>query len=527
MLYPKNQSKKLSHQLFAQPTSEYRAAPFWAWNCRLDEATLKEQIDVFERMGMGGFFMHVRTGLETPYMNEDFMRCIRACVEKAKSNQMLAYLYDEDRWPSGAAGGKVTQEDAFRARYLLFTPKPQAEGAFLGAYAVSLDTDGCLAEYHMVSGEEAADWYAYRMCEAGRDRFNGNSYVDTLNPRAIERFIEITHERYREEVGADFGGAVPAIFTDEPQFTRKRQLKFARDKADVWLPWTDDLPETFRAATGLDLVAHLPELIWELPGDQVSEIRYHYHDHVAERFAAAFADTCGAWCDKHNLPLTGHMMEEPSLLSQTCSLGEAMRSYRSFGIPGIDMLCDNREYTTAKQCQSAVHQYGREAMLSELDGVTGWDFDFRGHKLQGDWQAALGVTLRVPHLSWMSMAGAAKRDYPASIFFQSPWWKEYHAIEDHFARLNTALTRGKPIVRAAVVHPVESYWLHWSPVEQTASAREQLDELFRNVTAWMLLGNVDFDFLCESQLPALCKASANPLKVGEMAYDAAEICVGW
>ena len=406
MLYPKNQSEKLSQQLFAQPTSEYRAAPFWAWNCRLDEATLKEQIDVFERMGMGGFFMHVRTGLETPYMNEDFMRCIRACVEKAKSNQMLAYLYDEDRWPSGAAGGKVTQEEAFRARYLLFTPKPQEEGLFLGAYAVSLDADSCLAEYHAVSGEETADWYAYRMCEPGRDRFNGNSYVDTLNPRAIERFIEITHERYREEVGADFGGAVPAIFTDEPQFTRKRQLKFARDKADVWLPWTDDLPETFRAATGLDLVAHLPELIWELPGGQVSEIRYHYHDHVAERFAAAFADTCGAWCDKHHLPLTGHMMEEPSLMSQTCSLGEAMRSYRSFGIPGIDMLCDNREYTTAKQCQSAVHQYGREAMLSELDGVTGWDFDFRGHKLQGDWQAALGVTLRVPHLSWMSMAGA-------------------------------------------------------------------------------------------------------------------------
>ena len=122
MLYPKNQSEKLSQQLFAQPTSEYRAAPFWAWNCRLDEATLKEQIDVFERMGMGGFFMHVRTGLETPYMNEDFMRCIRACVEKAKSNQMLAYLYDEDRWPSGAAGGKVTRDDRYKMKGLYCEP---------------------------------------------------------------------------------------------------------------------------------------------------------------------------------------------------------------------------------------------------------------------------------------------------------------------------------------------------------------------------------------------------------------------
>ena len=49
MLYPKSQSEKLSRQLFAQPPAEYRAAPFWAWNCRLDEATLKEQIDIFER----------------------------------------------------------------------------------------------------------------------------------------------------------------------------------------------------------------------------------------------------------------------------------------------------------------------------------------------------------------------------------------------------------------------------------------------------------------------------------------------
>ena len=55
-----------------------------------------------------------------------------------------------------------------------------------------------------------------------------------------------------------------------------------------------------------------------------------------------------------------------------------MRSYRSFDIPGIDMLYDSRELNTAKQAQSAVRQYGREGMLSELYGVTGWEFDFQG-----------------------------------------------------------------------------------------------------------------------------------------------------
>ena len=218
--------------------------------------------------------------------------------------------------------------------------------------------------------------------------------------------------------------------------------------------------------------------------------------------------------------LTGHMMEEPTLKSQTAALGEAMRSYRSFQLPGIDMLCGWREFTTAKQAQSAVHQYGRPGMTSELYGVTGWDFDFRGHKLHGDWQAALGVTVRVQHLAWVSMKGEAKRDYPASINYQSPWWRDYAYVEDHFARLNTALTRGRPVVRVGVIHPVESYWLHWGPAEQTGGVRQQMDERFQSLTDWLVNGGVDFDFICESLLPSQCKQGGAPLKVGEMAYDA-------
>ena len=94
--------------------------------------------------------------------------------------------------------------------------------------------------------------------------------------------------------------------------------------------------------------------------------------------------------------------------------------YQAFDIPGIDMLYDSRELNTAKQAQSVVHQYGREGMLSELYGVTGWEFDFRGHKLAGDWQAALGVNCSCASSYLDFHAGEAKRDYPASIGYQSP-----------------------------------------------------------------------------------------------------------
>ena len=84
MLYSKNQTKKLDTELFKNPTCEYRGTPFWAWNCKLTKEELLEQIDNFKTMGMGGFHMHVRTGMASPYLDDEFMGYIRLCIEEAK-----------------------------------------------------------------------------------------------------------------------------------------------------------------------------------------------------------------------------------------------------------------------------------------------------------------------------------------------------------------------------------------------------------------------------------------------------------
>lgn len=542
MLYKKNSAPALSNELFKNPTCEYRGTPFWAWNSDLKAEELCRQIEVFKKMGLGGFHMHVRTGMSTNYLSDEFMSLIKCCCEKADKEHMLAWLYDEDRWPSGAAGGLVTKDEEYRARCLLMTTEPcdnnggdiefldsRAEGGrngkgwLIACYDIVLDENGYLKSYKSISENEEArgtKWYAYLKIHAPSPWYNNQTYLDTLNPKAVQRFVEVTHERYKQVIGEHFGGVVPAIFTDEPQFTRKKVLDNSTDKDDILMPWTDNLPETYKEQYGDDIIATLPEIFWELPDGKVSLTRYHYHDHISERFAEAFADVCGSWCRENGIALTGHMMEEPSLHSQTAALGDAMRSYRGFDLPGIDMLCANFEFTTAKQAQSAVHQYGREGMLSELYGVTGWDYDFRGYKLHGDWQACLGVTIRVPHLSWYAMGGEAKRDYPASIHYQSPWWEEFSYLEDHFARVNTAMTRGKPVVKVGVIHPVESFWLHWGPNDKTALMRENMDEKFQNLTSWLLKGSIDFNFISESLLPSLCEKASAPLKVGEMAYDA-------
>lgn len=536
MLYKDKENAVLSEAQFQNPSSEYRGAPFWAWNCKVTREDVDFILDNLKEMGMGGAHIHSRTGLDLPYLSQEFMDMASYAHEKGKQLGMLTWLYDEDRFPSGAAGGLVTVEREFRQRFLVLSPEPEdslAEGQrrYLGKYIISLK-DGYLEEYRFLKPEETDTdtcevqeevWYLYREIAGDNPWFNNQAYLDTLNRKAVDQFIQVTYEAYYREFGEEFGKTIPAIFTDEPQFSFKTTLGYAGEKKRIVLPYTDDFPDTYREKYGVDFLEGLPECIWNLPEGALSYRRYYYHDHICERFTHAFVDNIGEWCTAHGIALTGHMMEEPTLRSQTAALGEAMRSYRSFGIPGIDMLYDSRELNTAKQAQSAVHQFGAEGMVSELYGVTNWDFDFRGHKLAGDWQAALGVTVRVHHLTWTSMEGEAKRDYPASIGYQSPWYKEYPLIEDYFARVNTALTRGSCVVKVGVIHPVESYWLYWGPREQTQGIRNEMEEKFKNLTQWLLFGLIDFDFIAESlweQLTPDEQLAEDEFKVGKMRYDA-------
>ena len=542
MLYKKKVEKELTKELFKNPTAEFRATPFWAWNCELKPELLKKEIEYMKEMGFGGFHMHSRVGLGTPYLSDEFMGVVKDCVDKAKEEDMLAYLYDEDKWPSGFAGGYNTKDPENRLKSLTFSmipykddslvleediaiAKEQYENAIyslLGVFDIEINDKGDLVSYKLINAADKAEhkkWFAYLECKKPTSWYNGYTYCDTLSKKAIDGFVETTHERYKECFGDEFNKTIPSIFTDEPQYDKYETMADGLTSKGCVLPYTGDFDETFKEVYGYSVFEKLPEVVWNNADGSPSLTRYHFIDHLSERFAAAFCDTLGDWCKKNDIHMTGHLMAEPDLESQTMFVGECMRAYRGFTLPGIDILINKVQFTTAKQCQSAAHQYGCEGVLSELYGVTTWNFDFKGHKLQGDWQAALGITLRVPHLYWVSMRGEAKRDYPAAIGYQSPWYKEYKYIEDHFARVNTAMTRGTPDVKIGVIHPIESFWMNYGPVKQSTLARTEYESKFHEFISWMLYGTLDFDYICESQLPTTFKGVEGGFGVGEMKYD--------
>ena len=540
MMYPENQAGSLNMELFRHPPARYRSIPFWSWNCRVTRETIDRQLRIFKQMGFGGVDIHPRTGLDTVYLSDEYMELIRYAVRRCRELDLLCWLYDDDRFPSGAADGLVTREVQYRQRCLLLTETPPAGclpdqpsfnqamkagktpcGWHAATYAVG---QGSVRRLH--DGESACAGetlrYAFVMLLEGEDWFQGQTYLDVMNPAAVQEFIRITHEAYFRTVGTEFGTVVPAIFTDEPRMETRtgryaKQLKDAQDPGDVIIPWSDTLQARLQSEYQTDLLDMAPALVWELPDSRTA--RYRFRNAAAEQFVSAFLDPIAEWCRAHHILMTGHVLSEDSLSAQAASLGDCMRCYRSMDLPGVDVLCDDRLFLTVKQAASVAHQLGREGVTSELYGVTEWNCDFRTFRLQGDWQAALGVTARVPHLAWMSMEGEAKRDWPGSIFSQSPYWEEFSMLEDYFARLNTVLTRGKPRIRIAVIHPVESMWLHLGNVADTLSVRREMDAAFDALICGLLLNQKDFDLISESLLPDQhAYSDACGLHVGEMTY---------
>ena len=74
------------------------------------------------------------------------------------------------------------------------------------------------------------------------------------------------------------------------------------------------------------------------------------------------------------------------------------------------------------------------------------------------------------------------------------------------------------MVKVAVIHPIESYWLYWGTREQTQEKREEMDRNFRELTEWLLLGQIDFDFISEALWPELTP-DEKLLEAGERAAE--------
>ena len=509
---------------FLNPPLSFRGAPFWSWNDRLQVDELARQVRDMKAHGMGGFFMHSREGLETVYMGPEWLECIRETVRVAREEGMGAWLYDEDRWPSGAAGGLVPARggDAFRAKVLTVeetaeVPEP-AEGV-LATFAAVIRDGTIISARRLGAWQEALRpgevclVFRREVCPP-TEWFNDDTYSDNLNPDAVAAFIDITYEAYRREVGSDFGGAVPGIFTDEPNVFSQHALSGHRS-----LPWTDGLPEFFRARRGYDLLDLLPWLFYG--GEKAAKARHDYWYTISQRFAEAYSKQLGEWCEKHGLAYTGHYLCEHEMGDAIIRGGAIMPHYRYQQVPGIDMLCEqNHEFLTILQCTSVAHQFGRKRVLSETYGCSGWEFTFEGQKWVGDWQYVFGVNLRCQHLALYSLRGCRKRDYPPAFNYNTTWWKYNKVVEDYFARIGRVMAEGEPVRDVLVLHPVATGWMMLTEGHESRNEVNAYAECFNDFVQGVLATHYDFDLGDEQIMASDGRVEGSTLWVGQAPYRA-------
>jgi hypothetical protein len=101
--------------------NQIRPAPFWSWNGSMEPDVLRRQVQEMAAAGLGGFFMHARVGINTPYMKEKWFECIEACIDEAKKCGIKAWGYDENGYPSGTAGGLVCEaSENYRSTWMEF-----------------------------------------------------------------------------------------------------------------------------------------------------------------------------------------------------------------------------------------------------------------------------------------------------------------------------------------------------------------------------------------------------------------------
>jgi hypothetical protein len=505
---------------FKEPPSEYTTAPFYVWNGDITAEEIDKDLASFKNAGSSQVIIHPRPGLITEYLSENWFKLFQHAVEKGKELGMDIWIYDENSYPSGFGGGHVPDlmPESFNKGQGLVMTKAEVLPDSAGKYFLCLkEQDGVFTDITSSISDEKGKTGKYFLFNKTyyekSDWYGGFSYVDLLYPGVTQKFIEVTMNGYEKYLGTEFGKTVPGTFTDEPNIESPGGIR-----------WTPDLFDVFMKKWNYDLKSSLPSL-FEETGDW-KKVRHNYTQTLLQLFIDRWSKPWNSWCEAHNMKFTGHYWEHewPNMRGG----GDNMAMYAWHQVPAIDMLFNQFDDSTVKaqfgnvrsvkELASAANQTGRQRKLSETYGGSGWDLSFADMKRNGDWEYALGVNLMNQHLTYFTLAGARKYDYPPTFDYHEPWWNNYKYLNTHYARLSLALSSGRQINDILVLEPTTTAWLYDSYAQPDKRSME-IGQTFQTFITKLEKSQVEYDLGSENIIKDLGSVSDGKLHVGQSGYS--------
>lgn len=453
---------------FKDPDKDYSIVPFWSWNGNLESKELKRQIDLMMEQGVYGAFMHARSGLnesgKTPYFSDGWWAAVDTTIAYAHRKGFQAWLYDEDKWPSGSAGGRTIARNPaeFVKKGLHYSVIRLQEGDVykpekdkLKVFAVKMTKEKTFDARSKVDLTALTQWKAPSdswqiiSFEQVSDRTEyPYAQIDYFDKNAVRAFIDITHEEYYKRYSKYFGNTVPGIFFDEIYYGLKG------------LPWTDDFADSFKKQTGYDILDELPSLVFQSARSE--SINYDYFKELTRRYDEAWFGQIAAWCSEHGIGLTGHTNEGFTAYKDE---GDYFKTMGSIQFPGTD----NEDFRYSfprylnwykpKQLSSLSHIYGRNRSMVEAMGGGGYVITPEEYRYGMARLGVCGINFFVPHLFHYSDNNLESyNDWPPSWFFRNPYWKYFKPLADFGRRISYMNRQGSHVCHVSVLYPLAEQW---------------------------------------------------------------------
>jgi hypothetical protein len=500
--------------LFKNPPREYSTGPLWVWNDLLTEQQIRDTLRDLAAQKVKQVWVHPRPGLMTPYLSDDWFRLWKVALDEAKRLDMNVWIYDENSYPSGFAGGWVPElMPESRGRGLAFheakTP-PKWSDDLVGVYLLHGDmSENVTAKVKAGETLPEGRFLVAAEVRAKDSPWTGNRcYVNLLSPGVTEKFLEVTMESYRREIGKQFGKRVPGVFTDEPNI---------RPAGD--LPWSETLTLEFQKRWGYSLVDHLASL--KQPVGDWRKVRHNYFQVLNEQFIEHWAKPNHDYCATNHLEWTGHYWDHE--WPNCVGVPDNMAMYAWHQRPAIDCLMNQYAENThgqfgnarmPRELSSIANQLGMNRTLCEIYGAGGWDLRFEDMKRIGDWLEVLGVNTLNQHLSYVTIRGARKRDHPQSFSYHEPWWDAYHVSAEYLARVSLALSQGEQVNRVLVLEPTTTAWMY----QGDGAKLKEIGDTFFKVLMALEAAQVEYDIGDEDVIACHGSLEGRQLRVGNRTY---------
>jgi hypothetical protein len=442
-------------------------------------------LETLRAQGFGGVATNVAWG-DDYLRNPEAWEQLRRVVARARELRMALWLYDEKGYPSGTAGGQVLEGHPEWEPEGLLVASVRTEGPvtlkvppgallLAAAYPSAPASVAAVPLTAMIRAGELrwtpppGRWQVvlitrdriYEGTHAAMNVFRHQPYTNLLLPEPTARYLELTHDAYARELGADLGSIFQATFTDEPSL----MSAFLSPMPYAVLPWSANLAPEFARRRGYPLEPELAALAFA-DSPRARQVRYDFWQTVTEVVRASFTQPVRAWCRAHNVPSGGHFLWEEGLRMHVPFYGNLFACLRDLDAPSIDCLTSlppQVPWISARLAASAAELEGRTLTMSETSDHV------QRYRPAGDTRPPQEVSLA-------EIRGTINRQVVSGINTITSYYSfagltgaELVRLNEYVGRCCTALRGGYQVADVALVYPVESLWPYYDPAPHQAT----------------------------------------------------------